>query len=458
MVAKRSADIQFDMTEEDVEETTAEAVYGEEEPDATEDDTGLTKPMEYHPLKLPQAQLDKMRAEYDVVIVQDFNDDYELSAEELRERYQFYSVFERMRTLKVKYGNLENYVYAFREAMKCLKAVAAENQVYPEDKFIKLVLSGEIKVSGLKFPKFNGSKKSINWDRVSQYVIDESLDPADLLKKENEARFEVATEDDIRRVSETYFDGNLQQELEEEYQKVNGTQSFLDLESDEEVAGENIVIPMTPKESKQFIKIDRSALDGIKQFAKDQKATGRQLRDFAWQFTQSDFEDFARIEKMDESRGEDYRGMPVFTGDVSDGDAVDRYLLAATEYERRHTLVDYHNKMIPLAEAQELELKDALDEAGWNIRAMYNYAKDEKKEKKKLAKMEKKRKKIKKRLMKLEQLTSGSHGVNSKKKKHKKDSKLQDEMNKGVDRALSAGYDSFQAMQQAMEGFDDDDE
>ena len=42
--------------------------------------------------------------------------------------------------------------------MRCLKAVAEENQVYPTDKFMKLVLSGEIKVSGLKFPKFNGSQ------------------------------------------------------------------------------------------------------------------------------------------------------------------------------------------------------------------------------------------------------------------------------------------------------------
>lgn len=456
----KSRDIQFDMSEEDVEESTT-PVYGEEEDSdkySEDEEMSITRPMDYHPLKLPPAQLEKMRAEYDVVVVQDFNDDYELSVEELRERYQFYSVFERLRTMQVKYSNLANYVYAYREAMRCLKAVAEENQVYPTDKFMKLVLSGEIKVSGLKFPKFNGSqgKKSVNWEKVIRYVVDESLDPTDLLKKENEARFEIATEDDIQRVSELYFDGNLEEELDDEYRNIMGEQEFLDLDSDDDLSGKNIIVPMSAKSEKQFIRIDRTALEGIRQFGLDRKSTGRQLRDFSFQIVEKDFDEFAKIEKLDNSRGVDYQGVPVFIGDISDDDAVDRYLLAVEEYELRHTKVEYRGKTMSLEEARELDVKNIMEESGWNVRTMYNYAKDAKKEKKRIAKMEKKRKKIKKRLMKLERITGGSNGVNTKKKKHKKGTKIKSEMNKGVNYALSNGYSSFQTMQKAMEDFDDE--
>lgn len=457
----KSPDIQFDMSEEDLEESSSEVVYGEDEYgedyDDEDDQLSVTKPMDYHPLKLPQSQIDKMRAEYDVVVVQDFNDDYELSAEEMRERYQFYSVFERLRTMKVRYSELDAYVYAFREAMKCLRAVAKVNQVYPVDKFMNLVLSGEIKVSGLKFPKFNGSKgkKSINWERVIHYVADESLDPSDLLRKENEARFEVATEDDIRRISDQYFGGDIEGEISDMYADME-TQQFVDPDSDDELDGKNVITPMSSKEEKHFIKIDKSALDGIRQFGVDRQSTGRQLKDFSFQITQRDFDEFSKIERIDESRGDDYLGIPVFTGDICNDDDVDRYIFALEEYELRHTTAEYNGKLMSMEEARELEIKDAMEQAGWNVRAMYNYAKDEKKEKKKLARMEKKREKMRKRLMKLEELTSGKNSVNGKKKKHNKKTKLKYDMNKGVEHALSSGYDSFASMQKAMERWEDD--
>ena len=457
----KNEDIQFDMSEEDVEEADSGLVYGEEKDGhdmySEDDSLSITKPMDYHPLKLPKSQIEKMRKEYDAVVVQDFNDDYELSAEELKERYQFYAVFERLRTMQVKYSNIANYVYAFREAMRCLRAVAEENRVYPVDKFIQLVLAGEIKVSGLKFPKYNGSrgKKSINWERVMHYVADESLNPEDLLRKENEARFEVATEDDIERISKEFFNGTLEDDILEAYaDEDTGVRSFIDLDSEDEMDGLNLVVPMSAKEEKKFIRLDRSALEGIRQFGIDRRTTGRQLRDFSFQIAEKDFDDFARIEKIDNSRGDRYMGIPIFTGDISNDEDVDRYILALEEYEMRHTKVEYHGKSVSMEEAMELSLKDMLDQSGWNVRTMYNYARDEKREKRKLAKMEKKRKKMRKRLMKLEQLTSGKNGVNSKKKKHKQ-TKIKSEMNKGLDYALSTGYDSFDSMQKVMEGFDD---
>lgn len=460
MARTKSQDIQFDMSDDDLEESGTGPVYGDDTEDTyVEDDSlSVTKPMDYQPLRLPSAQIEKMRAEYDVVIVQDFNDDYELSTEEMRERYQFYSVFERLRTMKSKYSDLTNYVYAFREAMKCLRAVAEDNKVYSTEKFMEMVLNGEIKVSGLKFPKFNGAKgkKSVNWERVMHYVADESLDPRDLLRKENEARFEIATEEDIQQISDRYFGGDIDGKIDEEYRRLE-TKQFVDLDNDEAIDGQNIIIPLTPKEGKHFIRIDKSALEGIRQFGIDRKATGRQLKDFSFQIAQKDFDDFAKIEKIDSSRGDDYLGIPIFTGDISNEGDVERYLLALEEYELRHTKVEYHGKTVSMETARELAIKDELDQAGWNVRAMYDYAADEKKEKKKLSKIEKKRKKMRKRLMKLEQISSGSNGVKTKKKKHDKSTKLKDAMNKGVDRALSNGYSSFSSMQKAMENWGDDD-
>ena len=46
--------------------------------------------------------------------------------------------------------------------MKLLEGVANRNGVYDPDEFKRLVLKGKIKVHGIDFPRFNGSKKIKN--------------------------------------------------------------------------------------------------------------------------------------------------------------------------------------------------------------------------------------------------------------------------------------------------------
>lgn len=402
----------------------------------------------YVPLKLPKEEIERMRAQYDIVVIQDFSDEYNMTEEEKSERFEFYDLFKRMSTQKMKYSKLPDFIRAYRESYHCLNAVAKVNGVYKKSKFIKLVMMGKIKVSGLKLPTFVGkNKKHINWELVVQYIRDKKLDPDDLAEKENEARFEITTEDEVELVDKVLYDGRLNEILSEIESDISNDEFVY---NDDDLVGENIAVELSKKDLKKFVKKFPGMVQGIAKHKKSSMASN-QMRDYAFQMTS---DDFAEIDRLDKSRGNLYVGIPEFKGELFNTEDFDRYLYQLDQYERKHTIIDYKGELITLDQYDELSVRDQLDESGWNIRNFYNIKEKEKEEKRRAREMEKKKARIKKKLARMEGKTS-SKKVNHKKKKHQKSS-VKNVMNRAIDsKLLGGGYESFSEYEKEMERWDD---
>lgn len=407
----------------------------------------ILEPMDIKPLRLPQSQIDKMYAEYDEVCLNDFKDMYHMSEEERKATLRFYEAFKGVRKMKIKHRRLDSYIEAYRISMKCLREVAEGNLIYDPDVFVQKVLKGSIKVSGLKIPKYLGKgKKDINWDIVTEYILNEDLDPKDLIKKSNESFWEEVTDDDVKDFEnlegcslEEYMD-SIETLSEEEMEKI-------DLDEDE-VEGRNIVVPLKKKNQRKLLKGNRSLVMGINDSRKAQRARDRISSAWAYELTASSFDE---IRAMDDER-EKLNKVPKFKGNIFHGGDVDKYLATLEQFERDHVKVVIRNRAYTQDEADELELKELLERNGLNIRKFYSYKEDEKKMRQAKKRDEKKIKRLKRSLAeakkRYEERDSGG-GVNTKKKKKKKSKKSDNKIGR------SAGYDSFEDYAKQMESWED---
>lgn len=450
MAKNRSEGMQLDATSCDIDEDLIAEYEEDSSGETTQDDEFRSIDINtYVPLKLPKEEIEKMRAQYDVVVIQDFSDEYNMTEEEKSERFEFYDLFKRMSTQKMKYSKLPDFIRAYRESYHCLNAVAKVNGVYKKSKFIKLVMMGKIKVSGLKLPTFVGkNKKHINWELVVQYIRDKKLDPDDLAEKENEARFEITTEDEVELVDRLVYDGRLTEILSEIESDITNDEFAY---NDDDLTGKNIAVELPKKDLKRFVKKFPDMVQGIAKHKKSSMASN-QMRDYAFQMTS---DDFAEIERLDKSRGNSYVGIPEFKGELFNAEDFDRYLYQLEQYERKHTIVEYKDELITLDQYEELSVRDQLDESGWNIRNFYNIKEQEKEEKRRAREMEKKKARIKKKLARMEGKTS-SKKINQKKKKHKKSS-VKNVMNRAIDSKLLNGeFGDFSDYEKEMERWNED--
>ena len=168
-------------------------------------------------------------------------------------------------------------------------------------------------------------------------------------------------------------------------------------------------------------------LKSIKEAAKEQRRKERnagRLNSFVYEMRNEDFDYIAGI---DSKRGyQSVSDMPVFKGDIMNRKDYMLYLKALDDYENTQIKVNYKGKMRTQSEIDEIELKDALESAGWNVRNLYK-GKDEEKKLKKAYKRDKKREEeLKKRLLEVQkrQKKRGKSAAiefdAKKKKKHKK--------------------------------------
>jgi len=408
----------------------------------------VLEPMKINSQKLPKKQIEKMMSSYDEIVVQDFGDMYHMSEEERRKAFQFYDAFAELRQVKIKTRQIDDYVKVYRLSMKCLRLIANNQIVYDPEKFIILTIKGKITVDGLKFPRYVGKgKKLINWKLVAEYILDESLDPKDLLPKSDDVYWEVLDESDAERLEK-----RLGMTIEEYIEKTNVSNIREDKDySEVDTTGENMVRYTSKKKQKQMIKDVPElvlAISKMKKLGKDDRSIYE--KSFVWDLHQDAIDE---ISEMDERRFK-LNGIPEFHGNMLNSDDRNKYLRELEEYERTHTKVEINRRRYNLDEADEILLKDFLEQNGVDIRKMYDYAEKEKKLIKKKEKDKKKLNKIKTRLArasdKHEDRESGG-GVNGKKKKKKK--KLE-KQNKKHTQIIPNGYDSFEDYAKMMEGDD----
>jgi hypothetical protein len=344
---------------------------------------------------------------YSKVAVHDFNDEFHLSEEERQKKFRYYEVFARLNKCKRKFRKLDEYVKVFRLCLDALQIVAEDNGIYNPEKFMKMVLKGQIKVYGLNFPKYIGKdKKDINWEYISNFIVDTSRDPEELSEKKK-SRIKEPDECDDEQYQRDLFG-------DEMYEKLMGIiKSNSDDEGDEifmpyyddgtDVDRDNVVVEADTKDTKDLIKLVPEVVKVARTAIKEErlrKMKSERLNSFIFNMNEDDYD---YISQLDSERGYHYDSdVPVFKGDIMNSKDYKKFIMAVDAYEDEYVKENYHGKMRTRAEIREIELIDTLEAAGWNIRNLYKNKEKEKKLKKAYKKDKKREEELKNKLLALQ--------------------------------------------------------
>lgn len=379
-------------------------------------------------LYLSPERLAKMEGTYGVSIVHDFGDEYHLTDEEREAQNNYYKLFARLNKCKRKYKKIDEYVDCARISLQCLQAVAENNTVYSQDKFMSLVLRDKITVNGWFYPKYAGKdRKQLSWDYISEFILSDI--PSEELIKQKNTEKEFLTDEEFENEERVLFN---EDELDYIFEEPDPDKVFreevhaIDLDEEELTEDSNVAIYASRSETKEFIKSAPELLLIAKDIRKEMKSA-EQLNRFVSDIRSDDIETIeeydSKIKFVSES------DIPEFKGDITNSKDYNKYLRALEEYENTQIKVNYCGKMRTPEEIKELQLKEALESAGWNIRALYDNQYREKKLKRAMKADKKREKKLKERLTKVQDRSKRRMGIDvdsekaSKKKKDKKKNK-----------------------------------
>ena len=343
-------------------------------------------------------RFEEMKKAYTRVAVHDYGDEYHLSEEERKKRFRYYEAFAKVSRCKRKYRKLDEYVKVYRLCLDCLKIVAEDNGAYEPNEFMKLVIKGDIKVFGLNFPKYVGrDRKDINWEYVAEFISDYSRDPSELVRKKDSPTLTMTEEESLKML----FDEDQLNEIIDSIENPKEDEVFMPFDEDDEYeTRDNVAVVADKKETKKLIKFAPEFLKCVKEEIREQRRRGSlnsRLNSLTFELVEDDFE---YISRMDRERGyySEYEE-PEFTGSVMNRKDYMKYLLSLETYENENIKENYRGKTRSRDQINEMEVKDILENSGWNIRNLYNNKEKEKKLKK-IRKREKKyEEELKKRLM-----------------------------------------------------------
>lgn len=324
---------------------------------------------------IPPEEVEELLKMFSTSVVQDFGDDYHLTRkerEEMQERYQKFFRLKKNYTRKIR--KLDKFVEAYRLCMEIINDIAATNGLYDPKEFRKKALNGTITIEGLHFPKFQGKrKKKINWEHVTEYIMDPSMDIRELTEiKELAEEAQIMTDDSVMSKSE------LEKCLEDFSEK---EEDYIEYQSAIGSAISANGTEMGKKEQKWLAKKCPTFIQSVKDASK-QDASETRRHTHAWDISDDEMEVLQAYDSK--IRGKNSTAMPEFSGNFMSSKAVDAYLYALDEYEKENSFVNYNGRLLTEAECEEMEYMRALEENGWNIRNLYdnrNKAKETKKAK-----------------------------------------------------------------------------
>lgn len=378
-------------------------------------------------LYIPPARLEKMESTYGVSIVHDFGDEYHLTDEEREAQNNYYKLFARLNKCKRKYRKINEFVECARISLQCLQAVAENNTVYETDEFMALVMKEKIIVNGWFYPKYNGrDRKQLSWDYITEFIFSDR-DPRELLKQKSD-EYEFLTEDELEEEAKILFS---EEEYNEIFKAPDPEQTYreevhvIDLDEEKFDNDSNIAIIADRSETKDFLKAAPELLILAKEIRREMKSE-EHLNRYVSDIRKDDIE---AIEEYDSKRKfVSDSDIPEFKGDITSSKDYHKYLRELKLYEETQIKVNYAGKMRTEEEIKELQLKEALESAGWNIRVLYDNQVKEKKLKKALKADKKREKKLKEQLTKVQDRSKRRMGIDiedgsKKKKKNKKNKK-----------------------------------
>lgn len=414
-------------------------------------------PMKYTPIKLTEERKQKMLASYGTVCINDFGDDYNLTDAERKKINMYYTQQNKIMKCQSKYRRIDKFVMAWRTILEAMRVVANNNkEFFEEDEFLAGALKGKIKLGGFMYPRYCGSdKKKLDWEVISEYILNLDKDPADLIQKASVSNYDIVdvTEKHNRLLMEEMMVGI--KEVEKLYEE---TEKKIILDEDEYqdgVLAGMVIEDLSKKEFKKLLRLPGTidALKASKRYTTNSNSS--EVKQYAFEFDEDDFE---MIQRMDEERGfTSSSDMPKFKGSMLNKRDVEAYMFELERWEEDHIKVEYMSRYRTLAEIREIQNKQALEDAGYNLKRFYSYDADRKKLEKIAKKDEKKEKRLQRRLIKLNQRINARKGINTKKKKHKKKDKTgyKKAVIKETERMFSSGFDSFDEYTKQMEGWDE---
>ena len=351
------------------------------------------------PIFIPEKRIPEFLKDYDCVVVNSFeDDDYHLTDEEKAEKNEFYTEFLKLNKSRNTVRKLPEYVDMMREAMHCLDLVAQKNGFYDPDEFKRLVLKGKIKIDGWKIPKFKGrDRKHISSEYISDFIMSEKdSDDISFIQK---PQYEYKTEEELLEEAEGLFaEGELDRILAEpEGDALIDLQTGFDIEEDNP-DGRNVVIDQEYKATKKLMREFPDILIAAKN-ARREAAKMDNISSMIYSLAEDDIKNIAMYDKKLKISSDS--DVPEFKGNIFNDDDYNKYMLALDEWEDSQIYEEMSGKILNKSQINELELKSALEEAGWDLRKMYHSKQDKKEARRRATLLKKQNKKVREKLLRL---------------------------------------------------------
>ena len=405
-------------------------------------------------------ELEVLREKYSKTVVQDFNDEYHYSKEERERMEKEHEKLFRLRNMRNKCPRLSEYVTQWRLCLQIIDEMAENNGVMSPEKFKKDVLNGKIVINGMRFPKYNGKrKKYINWEHImNEWILDTTKDPVEL----DTMYLDQGTED-IEVDEDDELDEDIEKILEQNKKEESEKQVLHKLELGE---ARDVATEIDRKEIRKLKKANPELFRTIQYQEKlDRKRARARMSIY-----EVEDDEFDYIMKYDKKRRGKSNSMPEFKGNLMSDDDYDKFMAALEEYEEENTLIKYNGRFYTPDEMREIEIKNLLEENGWNLRKCFVDKEEEKRRKKQKKEDDKKEKYYKKLLMDIknrkeardEKIHGLPQGINaneakkklkkskSKNKKKKKKIKRFDDILLDASRTM---HDTFREYSDEMEDF-----
>ncbi len=387
--------------------------------------------------KFSDAEIQQMKDGIREICVNDFSDDYNLTDEEKYANAEEARIYGAVSRTKRKCNNIADFIIAVRFRLDAVDYIAKHNGVYDPEDFLDMVSEGKIILTGLPFPKYTGKdRKKINWDYIWEFCADRSKDPKEFR--------ESTKDDDFYEHSRENGGRNLFSDAEYQRLVENG--------NSDEVVPVEMMVP-SPKTMKHLIKHNPNIADSVVKYI----GYLRKTKNNSHVYDAGDVvRELRSIEVLDKR---DIRATkvapPVFTGNYESASDWQKYQHDYYEWYISNVYVDESKgSRMTIAEYDQAQVRNLMEEAGWNVRKFRSDSKYYKKEKKAEKAAKKKGKRVKENLLE-------SDHRNKKKKKHKETSeKLIEDMRRRQEEDLvsltGGNYADFDDYVDAMENVDYD--
>lgn len=380
-------------------------------------------------LYIPEHRMNQMLQAYDRIIVHDFNDSYHMSDEEREEQNKFYRMFGKLNRCKRRYRRINEFIDCARQSLECLDVVAHNNNtVYDPEKFKSMVLRGKINLFGWFFPVYRGrDRKQLDGTYLAEFILSDAS-PSEFLKNSDDAKTNYMTPDQIREAGALLFDpGELEAFISSDERLMDETMKPVDLDDDSIDVGSTVVEIADKSHVKSLIKLSPGFACRLKEIQREERSK-ELVSSYVSDIHVSDLEFLERFDSKHGIKSES--DIPEFEGDITNEDDYNRYLYNLQVWEDTQVKVNYAGKMRSNEEIREIELREALDDAGWNIRKLYGNDKVAKKIKEAQKADKKREKKLHKQLLQVQKRSKRrmdkyglSDNSDSKSKKGKRKSK-----------------------------------